>query len=207
MFMKFESLIQKATVIGVYSSKHPPNYTGDNYFVTEARSELVLDFGGVVGDRHYGTTEPSDSRAKSLYAKGTEIRNNRQWSAISCKELEVIASNLSIPSLSPELAGVNFLLDGVESVSGLVSMTYVVLSSTAEFTPQHPNNVVLVCYGQMMPCTIAGKALVVPHKDESLETRFPKSALGLRGISGWVEKGGIVRPNYSAFILRPTGKD
>jgi hypothetical protein len=42
--------------------------------------ELVLGWGGPVGDRHHGETMLSNSRQSSVYPRGTPIRNHRQVS-------------------------------------------------------------------------------------------------------------------------------
>ena len=204
--MKFTKDVVNAKLLGVYSSKQ--EYQGDDYFVTEPRGELELNTQGVVGDRHYGYEAISGGRFTSLYKRGTFVRNNRQWSAISSQEVDEISRNLGIEGkLTPELLGINLLIEGVERLSELPPMTYLVFSQHDEFTPRSEGDVVLVVYGQALPCTVAGKALVEPCGDASLEKRFPKGALGLRGTTGWVEKGGVIRPNYSVFILTPTGRD
>jgi hypothetical protein len=49
--------------------------------------ELALDWGGPVGDRHHGETMSSDTRQKSVFARGTTIRNHRQVSLVDAAEL------------------------------------------------------------------------------------------------------------------------
>ena len=207
--MKFTKESIKAKLLGGFSSKHPnQDYDGDDYFVTEPRTELELNTQGVVGDRHYGCETISGGRFTTLYKRGTPVRNNRQWSAISPQEVMDIAKNLGIEGkLTPELLGMNFLIEGVERLSELPPMTYLIFSPHEEFAPRLEEDVVLVVYGQALPCTVAGKALVEPCGDASLEQRFPKGALGLRVTTGWVEKGVIIRPDYHVFIRTPTGRD
>ena len=57
---------------------------------------LVLDFGGPIGDRHYGLTMKSDVRQSKHFPKGTEIRNHRQISIVEATELQDVAATLGI---------------------------------------------------------------------------------------------------------------
>ena len=207
--MKFEQEKLEVKVLGVFSSLYPnKEYKGDDYFITVRRDELVFDLQGIKGDRHQGYETVSGNRFTTLYPKGTKVRNNRQWSAISSNEVIEISRNLGIQNrLTPELLGVNILLEGVDNISQLPSMRYLVLSPYDKFEPRRPEDVTLVIYGQALPCTIAGKALVEPFRDDSLEKEFPKCALGLRATTGWVEKGGIIKPKYNGWILTPKGID
>ena len=207
--MKFKKGAVKGKIKGVYISKHPDaSYRGDDYFVTEPRQELMLTTQGIVGDMHFGYETTSGGRFTTLYERGNTVRNNRQWLAVSPGEIEKIAGNLEIGSnLTPELMGINILIEGVDKLSDLPPMTYMVVSPNEEFKPKGPEDVVLVVYGQALPCAVAGKALGESIGDATLESRFPKGAMGLRGTTGWVEKGGIIKPDYNVFILNPTGKD
>lgn len=207
--MRFEKDRIPIRVAAVYSSKYPDrSYNGDDYFVTEARNQLELTCEGIIGDRHFGYTTISGGRFTTLYDKGTIVRNNRQWSAISPAEIEKIATNLGISGrLTPELLGINFLLEGLENLSALPPMSYIVLSPHEDFQPKRSDDVALVVYGQALPCTTAGRALIKPFDDPSLESKFPAAALGVRGTTGWVEKGGIIRPEYHGWILTPKGID
>ena len=207
--MKFEKDSQKVRVVGVYSSKYPDTfYKGPEYFVTDERNQLEFSLEGIVGDRHHGFTAVSGGRMKGLYPKGTVVRNNRMWLGVSPQEIEAIAQGLSIDGrLTPELLGANLVLEGIDALSTLAPMTYLVFSPTEMGKPQDPDNVVLVVYGQALPCTIAGKVLANALGEPSLESRFPAAAIGRRGTTGWVEKGGIIRPGYTGLVYRATGKD
>ncbi len=207
--MKFLPNRQEVKVLGVYSSKHPSKeYNGDDYFVTVKRDGILFNLEGVIGDRHHGYDTISGGRFTTLYQRGTQVRNNRQWSAISPAEVTQIAQNLGIEErLTPELLGMNLLLEGIDNLSELPPMTYILFSPHQQFEPRRPEDVALVVYGQALPCQIAGRALVKPMDDITMEKKFPAAANGYRGTTGWVEKGGIVRPGYTGFVLTPTGKD
>ena len=115
--------------------------------------ELVLDWGGPVGDRHHGLTMSSDVRQKEVFSRGTQIRNHRQVSIVDVGELREIAVALGIQDLAPG--------------------------------------------------TIAG-GLVADRYGTRAES-FPKAAMGLRGITGWVERPGIIRPGDEVRVVLPPG--
>jgi len=205
--MKFKKDFLQGKVLGVYSSVHPDKtYKGRDYFVTEQRDELFLDLEGVIGDRHHGFETISGGRFMTLYERDTPVRNNRQWSVISPKEIAIISKNLGV-TLTPELLGVNFLIDGIPELSKLSPMSYLIFSPEESFAPQRPDDVTLVAYGEALPCTIAGMPIADAFSDPSLEHRFPKAANDHRGLTGWVEKGGVIYPGYSVTVLTPTGRD
>lgn len=143
--------------------------------------ELVLDWGGPVGDRHHGLTMRSDARQKAHYERGTEIRNHRQVSIVDLGELAEIALHLGIPSIAPGLIADNICVDGIDSLTKLPRMTRLVFAGGA----------VVMVGGENLPCTIAGALVGDAHgtRPES----FPKAAMGLRGVTGWVEHPGTVR--------------
>ena len=206
--MKFIKENIPIRAVDVYNSIHPDkSYTGSDYFVTEVRNELNVTLEGIEGDRHKGYTTSSGNRFTSLYQRGSVVRNNRQWSAISPWEVGEIGQNLGIRGLTPQLLGVNLLIDGVNALSKLSPMQYLVFSSEDTFKPGRPEDVTLVVYGEALPCTIAGRALVKPLGDVALENKFSKAAMGSRGTTGWVEHGGVIRPGDYGWILTPTGRD
>ena len=207
--MKFHPEKTKAIVRGVYVSEHPDrSYKENDYAVTKAVTELILTTEGVVGDRHFGYETISGGRQTNLYARGTPFRNNRQWSAISPSEVTVIAQHLGIEGkLTPELLGVNLLIEGIDDLTQIAPMTYFTISPHKEFAAARHEDVTLVVYAEAQPCKYAGRALIAPCDNPNLETAFPQGAIGLRGTTGWVEKGGIIRQGYTVWAMNPTGKD
>lgn len=158
---------------------------------------LELDWGGPVGDRHHGVTMRSDTRQRWLYSGGTEIRNNRQVSVVDTGELAQVAANLGLPELAPGTVADNICLQGVAGLTALTPMSRLVLGDD--------DPVVLVLGGENTPCTIAG-ALVEARYGTAPE-RFPKAAMHLRGVTGWVERPGTVRLGMPVRVVptRPTG--
>lgn len=153
--------------------------------------ELVLDWGGPVGDRHHGETMLSDTRQKSVYERGTRIRNHRQVSIVDAAELARIAEALGIPALAPGLIADNICTSGVEDLTALPRMTRLVFDG----------GTVLMLGGENFPCTIAGGLVAAAHGTRP--EAFPKAAMGLRGVTGWVEHPGTIRPGEGLRVLRP----
>lgn len=155
--------------------------------------ELVLDWGGPVGDRHHGLTMMSDVRQKEAFSRGTEIRNHRQVSIVDVGELTEIAVALGLPDLAPGTIADNICTAGIGDLTSLPPLSRLVFAGGA----------VLLTGGANAPCTIAGG--LVHERYGSPPERFPKAAMGLRGITGWVERPGSIRAGDEVRVLPPTG--
>ncbi len=156
-----------------------------------AVDEIVLDWGGPVGDRHYGETMSSDTRQKQAFARGTTIRNHRQVSIVDDAELAMIATTLGVRAIAPGLIADNICTTGIPDLTALPRMTRLLFEGGA----------VLMTGGENYPCTIAG-ALVQAELGTAPEA-FPKAAMGRRGVTGWVEHPGVIRPGEGIRILTP----
>lgn len=153
--------------------------------------QLELTFAGVVGDRHFGETMASDTRQSKVYARGTTIRNHRQASIVDTGELETIASRMGIPRLEPGVIADNICTSGISDLTSLPRMTRMEFGSGA----------VVILGGENFPCVIAGGLI-----EDAYGTRaesFPKAAMGLRGVTGWVDLPGVVRPGDSITLHPP----
>ena len=159
--------------------------------VPTARSPLDLDWGGPVGDRHHGLTMKSDGRQKDVFAPGTEIRNHRQISIVDVSELAIIAENLGIESIEPGLIADNICTEGIHGLTSLPRMTRLIFDGGA----------VVMLGGENFPCVIAGAMVADLHGTPP--QRFPKAAMGLRGVTGWVEHPGLVTAGMSIQVLTP----
>lgn len=153
--------------------------------------ELTLDWGGPVGDRHHGLTMASDVRQKAAFTRGTEIRNHRQVSLVDVAELARIAAAMGVGSIAPGLIADNICTEGIDDLTGLPRMTRL----------QFEGGATLMLGGENFPCTIAGALVGAVHG--TAPQSFPKAAMGLRGVTGWVERPGVVRVGESARILLP----
>ena len=159
--------------------------------VPETVEELQLDWGGAIGDRHHGVTMSSDTRQKEVFARGTEIRNHRQVSIVDLAELAAIAQGLGIQELAPGTIADNICTEGIEHLTQLPHMTRLIFEGGA----------VLILGGENFPCTIAGAMVGAVHGTS--KSKFPKAAMGLRGVTGWVEHPGLVRPGMAIEVRTP----
>lgn len=148
---------------------------------------------GFEGDRHAGLTRPAGARdPKSL--QGTEVRNTRQVSIVSEEELAEIARRLEVPVVEPQWLGANLSLRGIRDLTLLPGGTRLAFSGGVQ----------IIVEGENQPCTAPGKALAAqyPEKD-SLASRFPKEALHLRGLVGWIEQAGTIEVEEEVLVLPP----
>lgn len=149
---------------------------------TESLAEVVVEWNGFVGDKHFGATKPA-GKSQKLYPRGSEVRNTRQVSIVSLEELQEMADALDLPEIKADWVGANLLLSGIPKLSKLPP------GSRLFFT----DGVGLVVEGENMPCTTAGSTVQQHYPEkEKLVGRFPKYALGKRGIVAWVEKPGVI---------------
>lgn len=157
----------------------------------EAVPALTVDFGGALGDRHYGETMHSDTRQRAWYPKGTVIRNHRQLSLIDIDELNRIADLMGIPVIEPGVIADNICTSGIPDLTSLPPMTRLVFSQGA----------VVITGGENLPCVIAGR--MVARQYGTNPEAFPKAAMGRRGITGWVERPGIIAPGDTVTMHPP----
>lgn len=154
----------------------------DSAQVPVAVDELVLDWGGPVGDRHHGITAESDTRQRAFYPRGTEIRNHRQVSIVAEEELTQVAAAMGVPSIAPGLIADNLYVRGVPALSATPGMTRFVFHG----------GVVLMIGGENHPCTISGALIGDVHGTRP--SAFPKAGMHLRGVTAWVEHPGVIVP-------------
>ena len=166
--------------------------------MAERLDELVLDHSGPVGDAHYGVTMKSDIRQRWLYPEDTEIRNQRQVSIVDLDELQAIASNLGIETLEPGTIADNICTTGIENLTAMPLMSRLVF---AHHEDPKQDGAVVVLGGENIPCTLAGE--MVAERYGTLPQKFPKASFHLRGVTGWVERPGVVRPGAALRVEAP----
>ncbi len=149
---------------------------------------LDLDFGGPIGDRHHGELMSSDVRQSDVFAKGTTIRNHRQLSIVDTAELARIADLMGIPEIGPGVIADNICTSGIPELTALTPMSRLVFESGA----------VVMLGGENLPCVISGR-MVQAHYGTRPEA-FPKAAMGLRGVTGWVERPGSIAPRMAITV-------
>lgn len=166
-----------ATLVATYAA------LGED-FVSAAVPELNLTFEGIPGDVHAGLTRKSGGR-EPWYPRGTVIRNERQVSILSVEELAEIGDRLDLTPFRAEWIGANLVLEGVPALTQVPPRTQLMFPSGATIRIDGDND----------PCRQAGRAIVrhVPDRPD-LEFGFVKAAKGRRGLVGWVEREGVIRP-------------
>lgn len=145
---------------------------------------------GFAGDRHAGKTRRAGGRDQGI-PKGTEVPNRRQVSIVSEEELAEIASRLGIPRVKPEWLGANVSLRGVDDLTELAPGSGLKFGGGVE----------LAIEGENSPCRAPGEAIAKQYPNrQGLAARFPKDALHLRGLVGWVEQPGELAVGDSVRI-------
>ena len=166
-----------------------------DHFETSAVDALDLGFDGIVGDIHEGPTRRSGGR-EPWYARGTQIRNERQVSIVAPDELEQISRNMGIREIRPEWIGANLLLDGVPLLSFLPAGTMLFFRG----------GVTLKVDAQNGPCRVAGALVAERARMDDREAgalMFPKAAKRLRGLVAWVEKPGRIAAGEDVSVRIP----
>jgi hypothetical protein len=164
-------------------------------FVTTQVGALELGFDGIAGDFHCGTTRRSGGR-EPWYARGTQMRNERQVSIVASDELAAIASTMGIDAVRPEWVGANMVVDGVRQLSMLPPGTMMFFAG----------GVTLKVDGQNAPCRLAGRAVATHAGMVDVEAgalAFPKAGRRLRGLVAWVEKPGRIEAGEMISVRIP----
>lgn len=166
-----------------------------DHFETRPVEALDVTFEGIAGDFHSGFTRRSGGR-EPWYARGTEMRNERQLSIVAPDELSIIAGRMGLLELRPEWIGANLLIGDVPQLSMLPSGTMLFFRG----------GVTLKVDGQNAPCRIAGRSIaenarMPDHEAGSL--LFPKVARRLRGLVAWVEKPGRIAAGEDVSVRIP----
>ena len=137
------------------------------------RPELILTYEGPSGPR-----EP-------WYPRGTPMRNERQISIVGAEELAEIATTLGIPHLDPAWIGANLVLSGLPNLTRLAPRTLLLFPSGATIRIDGDND----------PCRKSGAAIATQVDNRpDLQFAFVKAAKDKRGLVGWVEREGAIRP-------------
>ncbi|MDX2485218.1 MAG: sulfurase [Pseudodonghicola sp.] len=153
---------------------------------------LDLGFSGVAGGRHEGMLRRSCSRVLNLYPRGTEIRNVRQLTILSEKELARIAAAMGEDSLDPGLLGVSIVLRGIPD------FTHVPPSSRL----QSGTGTTLTVDMENLPCVLPGREIEKERPGKG--GAFKPAAEGRRGVTAWVERPGPLLLGDRLRLFVPT---
>lgn len=146
----------------------------------EALEAAELTWDGIAGECHGGLTRASCSRVTSQYKRGTQIRNVRQLSVLSCEELAEIARKIGLETLDPALLGASMVIEGLPNLTHLPPSSRLQMASGA----------VLVVDMENRPCIYPAREIESDHAGHG--KAFKSAAKGLRGVTAWVERPGAV---------------
>ena len=164
-----------------------------SYLITTRVLEVSVDLDGFVGDRHAGPTRRADGRTP-FYPRGTVIRNSRQVSLVSVEELAELAIALGVPRVEPSWLGANLVLAGVPTLSRVPPGTRLFF----------PAEATLVVSAENLPCVYPGRAIQARYTEvPGVAERFPRCAVGLRGLVAWVERPGTISAGDEVRLALP----
>lgn len=160
-------------------------HVGVEHGVIEDVESLTMAFDGVAGDRFQSYTRQTWAADKQ--PKGTLRRNERQWSAMSIEEMEVIAHQMQLSeALTGNALSVNMCIKGIPQFSALPKGTLLRFPSGAELTVVEYNP----------PCREQGIRIAERYLTRAgthpPPGAFPKAAKLLRGVVGVVDVPGII---------------
>jgi hypothetical protein len=162
-------------------------------FVSRPVDGLDLDLAGIVGDTHAGRTRGSTSR-EPWYARGTEIRNDRQLTIVSSAELAEVARDMELPVIEPGWIGANLVFDDIPALTALPAGTKLLFEGGVTLNIEAENG----------PCRVTGRSIGRHFPDRTgLDLLFPKLAQHKRGVVASVEKPGRIRKGEAVTVLVP----
>jgi len=141
---------------------------------------LDLRFAGPVGESRSGLTRASCSRVVSQYPRGTDIRNTRQLCILSAEELAEVAAEMGVAALAPALVGVSVLLAGIPDFTFIPPASRLVNASVS-----------IAVDMENRPCHLPAKSIEAAMAGKG--GLFKAAAKGRRGVTGWVEREGVLR--------------
>lgn len=145
---------------------------------SDALTEMPLTFAGYEGEFHAGLTRPSCSRVLSQYPRYTEIRNARQLSIVSREELDQIASEIGMDSLSPHLLGASVMLEGIPDFTHVPPSSRLIAE----------NGTGLLIDMENRPCNLPGP--FINKEQDGAGNKFKAAAKNRRGVTASVEREG-----------------
>ncbi len=145
------------------------------------RDMVDLTYAGVPGESHGGLTRPACSRVSAQHARDTEIRNERQLSVLSAEEMAAIAAEMGLDALDPGWLGASVVIEGIPDFSCVPPSSRL----------QGPDGATIVVDMENRPCIYPGQ--VIEQEAPGYGRAFKSAANGRRGITGWVQREGILR--------------
>lgn len=146
-----------------------------------AVAEMPLSFAGCVDESRAGLTRPSCSRVTQQYPRGTEIRNTRQLCIVSAEEIAKTAANMGVEALDPAWISASIVIEGIPDFTLVPPASRLITAS----------GVALVVDIENRPCHLPAQVIEAHLPDKG--RAFKQAAKGLRGVTGWVEREGMLR--------------
>ena len=167
------------------------NSTPDEDLSSSRIESAEVTYQGFQNESHSGLVRKSCVRVRNMYAEGTEIRNTRQISILSSEDLAQIAGNMGVSHLEPEWVGANLVLSGIPNFTRLPPSTRLLFEGGAAIVIDVENS----------PCKYPGEIIDRHHPGSG--KLFANSAVGLRGVTGWVEREGRISTGDSIRVFIP----
>lgn len=146
-----------------------------------ALTEVFAGFAGPEGEAHGGINRPACSRVAALYKRDHPIRNTRQFAVMAAEDLAQIAAKMGLDSLDPALLGTSLVIAGIPDFSHLPPSSRL----------QAEGGATLVVDMENRPCTLPARPIENCHP--GFGKHFKPAAIGLRGLTAWVEAEGMLR--------------
>jgi len=146
-----------------------------------AVDEMTLTFAGFASESRAGHTRPSCSRVVGQYPRGTKIRNTRQLCIVSAEELAVIAVNMGLDAIDPAWLGSSVVVEGIPDFTTVPPASRLITQNGTAITVDMENR----------PCNLPAPVINEDMPDKG--RAFKLAAKGLRGVTGWVEREGLLR--------------
>lgn len=159
-----------------------PRPVEDLVIFGEAVGEMPLGFAGPMGEVHAGLTRPACSRVRAQHPRGTTIRNVRQLCIVSAEEMAVVARELGLSAFDYGWVGASVVLEGIPDLTHLPPSSRL----------QGPDGVTIVVDMENLPCQ--QPAVTIGRATGGQGKAFKTAASGRRGVTGWVEREGVLRP-------------
>ena len=183
-----------------------------SYSVTHEVDQILVNHLGIVGDRHYRSIRPSTGREKSLYPKGTMVREHRHVFAVSLYDCRVLSESLDV-EVTPELLGANLVIGREDeqdySLSLLPENTHLLIAQEDSRNTPRPPIATLRHYVLQQGCGITGNSIAKRYGDKTLTQRFIDSSKVNRGIVCSVEQSAEpfanIKSGQAVFFKFPMG--
>lgn len=156
-----------------------------------AVDEMALSFAGLEQESRAGLTRPSCSRVKSQYPRDTEIRNTRQLCIVSAEELAQTAANMGIEAIDPAWLSASIVIEGIPDFTLIPPASRLITPSGTAIAIDMENR----------PCHLPAPVINEDMPDKG--RAFKLAAKGLRGVTGWVEREGLLRLNDEVTLHVP----